>query len=374
VSSQDLDPRLRDRLVTPTPARSWVIETLDRAWATPDRATSVLRDAARDARKLRSRERRALWDVVYALIRARGLLGADWPAALDRWLEGPLPDGSFAERADLPEPIAASLQRALGDQADAWLAASETRAPTVLRANRARTSAQALARRLTADGLPCRPLGGDALALEGTGNVIGHPAWQDGLFEVQDLGSQRVADFVDGADRDVLDLCAGAGGKALALAAGGARVTACDVRRRPLDELTHRARRAGARIEVVHLPDGTPTPLGARTFARVLVDAPCSGTGVWRRHPEHRWRLRDPSALDRLVQGQRALLESAFDRVAAGGMLVYATCSSLPDENEAVVDGLLADHPGWTRARPDLRTQPHVDGTDGMYAAALVRG
>ena len=193
-------------------------------------------------------------------------------------------------------------------------------------------------------------------------NLVGHPAFQRGWFEVQDLGSQRVSHFVDGAGRTVLDLCAGAGGKALALAAAGAHVTATDVRTAALQELRRRAKRAGAVVRTVHR-----TAIGH--YDRVLVDAPCSGSGVWRRHPEYRWRLADgvPSTL------QSRLLAEGADAVAPGGELVYATCSVFRAENEAVVEGFLATHPAWRRLRPDLRLAPHTDHTDGLYAAALGR-
>lgn len=371
LRANDLDPRLRERLVTHTPARAWVLETLDAAWAAPDRATGVLREAARDARKLRSRERRALWDVLHTLIRARRALDPEegpWARALDAWLDDRLPaEAPFAVWAGVPDPIGAAIEAAFGPDAPAWLAASNTRAPTFLRAHR--TDPAALAARLSADGLPCRVVEGSALALEAPGNVVGHPAHQDGRFEVQDLGSQRVAAFVDGAGRSVLDLCAGAGGKALALASLGARVTASDVRRRALDELTHRARRARTDVEVVHLADGGTRALAGRTFDRVLVDAPCSGSGVWRRHPEYRWRL--AGGLAGFAEVQRGLLTAALGLVAPGGQVIYATCASLPAENQDVVDAVLAENPGWMRVRADLRLQPHTDGTDGMYAAAL---
>lgn len=364
-----------ERLTAHTPARVWVVDTLTAARARPEHASAALRTAGREARKLRSRERRALFDVVHTLIRFHRALGApDDPAdALDAWLAERTPEeASFAVWAGVPDGVGEALERAFGPAAPDWLRASNARAPVFLRAHG--TDPAALAARLTADGLPATVVEGRALALEGTGNVIGHPAHQAGRFEVQDLGSQRVAAYVDGAGRDVLDLCAGAGGKALALADLGARVTATDVRQRALDELAHRARRTGASVEVRLLPDGTTSALGDRRFARVLVDAPCSGSGVWRRHPEHRWRLDPDGAIADFTSVQRRLLADALDRVAPGGQVVYATCSSLPAENEGVVDAVLAEHPSWVRARADLRLQPHVDGTDGMYAAALTRG
>ena len=167
-------------------------------------------------------------------------------------------------------------------------------------------------------------------------------------------------------------MCAGAGGKALhAAALGASPVVAMDVRWRALDELERRARRAGAVVRTVPIDASGDLPSG-RPLERVLVDAPCSGTGTLRRHPELRLRL-DADALAAYPPVQSALLRRAAPLVAPQGWLVYATCSVLRIENEAVVDAFLADHPAFARAKPDLHARPDVEGTDGMYAAALIR-
>jgi 16S rRNA (cytosine967-C5)-methyltransferase len=375
----NLDPRLRVRLETPTPARAWVLETLDAASADPRRATSALRAASRDARKLRSRERRALWDVVYELVRHRDALvhrtaASGWEALLAAWLADPAipPDLPDAVRLGCPPAIAADLRATYGEALDAWLQASNARAPAFLRANLARTTPQALADRLRRDGIETRPAGEHGLEVVGRANLLGNPAWREGLFEVQDLASQRVAALTAPQGLRVLDLCAGAGGKALAMAALGGRVVATDIRSRALDELRNRATRARARIEVRVLDRPADEILEGRTFDRVLVDAPCTGTGVWRRHPEFRWRL-GPDSLAELSDLQHTLIRTGADRVAPSGWLVYATCSALRSENEAVVERFLAEVPGWRRLREDFRTAPHLDGTDGMYAAILTR-
>lgn len=307
-----------------------------------------------------------LLDLLYDLIRwerALTVVGAGDPgSALDRWLDGvDVSALSFADRAGCAEPVAADLTATYGDAREDWLAASNHRPPMHLRVNVARTSREALQAALAADGIATEPRGAHALVVTGRGNLLGHRTFRAGHFELQDHGSQQVAELV-GTGR-VLDLCAGAGGKSLALAALGAEVVATDVRQRALDELERRAQRAGTPVVVV--------PRDAlQTCDKVLVDAPCSGTGVWRRHPEYRWRLEDegvPTAL------QRALLEEAAGHVAADGELVYATCSALRMENEAVVERFCADHPAWRPVR-SLRTAPHVDDADGLYAVALSRG
>jgi 16S rRNA (cytosine967-C5)-methyltransferase len=195
----------------------------------------------------------------------------------------------------------------------------------------------------------------------------------------------------------VVDYCAGAGGKTLALAAAMAsagRISACDVDRRKLAELKKRARRAGAsNIESVELEgEGLPPALRSleRAAARVLVDAPCSGVGSLRRNPEARWRL-DPADLRRMPELQLAIARRALDLVAPGGRLIYATCTLLRAENQAVVERLLAENTDlaivppkeiWSAARAAPLTDatgafmellPHRHGTDGFFAAVLRR-
>jgi len=208
---------------------------------------------------------------------------------------------------------------------------------------------------------------------------------------VMDEGSQLVAELVAPPPGGrVLDACAGAGGKTLALGAllaGKGRVLALDTDGKKLEELRRRARRAGlTNVEARPIKEG---PLGIKgQFDRVLVDAPCSGLGTLRRNPEARWRL-TPADLDELPARQRAILERYAPLVAPGGRLVYATCTVDAAENDAVVDAFVRAHPDFTpvpakeilgRARAlelgdgeRLRLLPHVHGTDGFFAAVLRR-
>lgn len=355
-----LDPRILERLqpsTEPSPARTWVLQTYGAAAAEPSRATGILRAAARDSRKLRSRERRELWDVVYALIRNRDAYAAlGRTEVLDAWLDDPDLSGlPFEARAGCSAEVASDLFATYGEAREAWLDASNARAPVHLRVHVGRTDVASLQGRLAKDGIDTTPLGTTGLRVEGRANLVGNRAFLDGLFELQDHASQQIAGLVKG--RRVLDFCAGAGGKSLALAALGKRVTAWDVRGRALDELRKRATRARSHVEVLSSP-----PTG--TYETVLVDAPCSGSGVWRRHPEYRWRLPELPEFGVL---QRQILEQASRCVASGGTLIYATCSSLRAEDEAVASSL-----GWT-VTETLRTAPHLDDADGMYAAVLQR-
>jgi 16S rRNA (cytosine967-C5)-methyltransferase len=189
----------------------------------------------------------------------------------------------------------------------------------------------------------------------------------------------------------VLDLCASPGGKSTALAAAmqdSGIVAACDVRPARLELLRRTIDASGAgHVHVVRVPPDGPLPF-APAFDRVLVDAPCSGLGTIRRDPDIRWR-RTPADLPRLAAGQTALLARAADMVAPGGRLVYATCSSEPEENDGVVDRFLAGHDSFAvvdlrlggppelslfaDARGMMRTLPHAHGLEAFFAAALVR-
>ncbi|AUW60295.1 hypothetical protein C1T17_13035 [Sphingobium sp. SCG-1] len=216
-------------------------------------------------------------------------------------------------------------------------------------------------------------------------------AWEQGLVEVQDAGSQIIAVACKAQPgMTVIDLCAGAGGKTLALAAAmdaqGTLIAADTVRSR-LQRLTPRAERAGANfIQTVLLDQGREaTTLGSYEGRAdvVLVDAPCSGTGTWRRNPEARWRL-TPDRLTRLVAEQARIVDIAAPLVKNGGRLIYAVCALTDREGRDQVDEFLARHPGWKVAPVDTaagRTwghgrllTPHHDGTDGFFLAVLEKG
>jgi 16S rRNA (cytosine967-C5)-methyltransferase len=187
-------------------------------------------------------------------------------------------------------------------------------------------------------------------------NLNGTECWRRGWFEAQDEGSQLVGELA--SDETVLDLCAGAGGKSLLLAARGARVTAHDPHRGRLARLRVRAARAGAEIEI------SDTPVAADT---VLVDAPCSELGILRRGPDSRW-LADPGTFAALETLQRDLLETAA--LLARKRIVYATCTLRREENEDVALELKGS--AWRRG-DFVRFLPHLHGTDGFFAAVWER-
>jgi 16S rRNA (cytosine967-C5)-methyltransferase len=262
-----------------------------------------------------------------------------------------------------------------------------------LRANRLRTTRAALAARLAEADVGVAPTrrAPDGLVVE-----RGHPlrsadpaeAW----FFVQDEASQLVALVAQSiAGRSVLDSCASPGGKTTAIAAamnGAGLLVACDVRPRRVELLRQTVSASGARnVRLVQADLMRPLPF-TRQFDAVILDAPCSGLGTLRRDPDLRWR-RHEADLAVLAAAERVMLANAADAVRPGGRLLYATCSSEPEENEAVVDALLHARPGFAidhigRAAPALpadvidargflRTQPHAHGLEAFFAAVLAR-
>ncbi len=271
----------------------------------------------------------------------------------------------------------------LVDEAE-WAALLE-RAPVDVRVNMARTTREDVLEAL--EGMPTA-LSPWGVRLATETRIDDHPAYLAGAIEVQDEGSQLIALACKVADgMTELDLCAGAGGKALALAAAapGARIIASDTSRARLANLPPRAERAGAAIETLLLDGGREEAQLADLEGQcdvVLVDAPCSGTGTWRRNPEGRWRL-TPARLDRLVALQAHVLDLAAPLVKPGGHLVYAVCSLLHREGVGQVADFLGRYSGWTaqdafvdmgrRDGAGVLLTPGHDRTDGFFVARLER-
>ncbi|HEX9346107.1 MAG TPA: RsmB/NOP family class I SAM-dependent RNA methyltransferase, partial [Gemmatimonadales bacterium] len=212
------------------------------------------------------------------------------------------------------------------------------------------------------------------------------PGFTEGAFIVQDPAHALVARFaaIPRGER-VYDACAAPGGKAVALEARGARILAGDARHERMGRLADTTRRAGVEIRCV-AADLEAAPIGPGGVDAVLVDAPCSATGTMRRHPDARWRL-DPAVFARAASRQARLLAAAAPLVRRGGLLVYATCSLEPEENERIVEDFLTGNPEFVRAprgdaslpaellteAGDFQTLPQRHGIDGAYAARLVR-
>jgi 16S rRNA (cytosine967-C5)-methyltransferase len=299
---------------------------------------------------------------------------------------------------EYPQWLAPSLSRAFGGALAEEMAALQARAPVDLRVNTLKASRPNVLAGLKAEGFapavtPYSPVGLRIPPGEGSAALARSPLFLSGALEFQDEAAQ-IASLLAGArpGMRVLDLTAGAGGKALAMAAAmnnqGA-ILAFDHNPRRLAPLADRAERAGATC--IALAEGRDDPLwGDGTFDLVFLDAPCSGSGTWRRQPELRRRL-TPARLAELTGIQDALLDEAARHVVEreagpGGRLVYATCSLLPQENEDRVAAFLLRNPGFRRLEAasawegripglsqDFRASPARTGTDGFYCALLER-
>ncbi|CUH84974.1 RsmB/NOP family class I SAM-dependent RNA methyltransferase [Thalassovita mediterranea] len=268
---------------------------------------------------------------------------------------------------DLPEALLEMFRDSLGDDLAEYAEALRHRAPVMLRVNSRKLSRDAAIPKLAAEGIIAEVSEAAPNALhvtEGARKINNSNAYRDGLVELQDGASQAVAEALPLEDgQKVLDMCAGGGGKSLAMAARAkARFMAYDANAQRLRDLPERARRASAQIEVCNNPEG------AAPFDLILCDVPCSGSGSWRRAPEGKWRM-DADGLHDLTQLQGQILRRAADLVATGGTLAYATCSVLKQENDDVVASFLAENQGFSLTR-EIHWLPGADG-DGFYLAIL---
>src|SRR5215207_585049 len=346
-----------------------------------------------------SKDRRAVRDLVFRAIRSVAerppsgrsavlALAEDEPTLLELFGEprGPerIADSEpVAPHGEVPQWLVPELSPHV--TSSEWPALLE-RAPLGLRVNVARASREVLLAAF--QGAQPTSLSPWGIRLPADSRIDDHPAVESGLVEVQDEGSQLIALACLPLDESkAVDLCAGAGGKALALAAAApaARVLATDSNRSRLSKLAPRAERAGAQIETRLLnPPNELTELAdwRGTADLVLVDAPCSGSGTWRRNPEGRWRLTS-ERLDRLVALQSQLLEIAAELIRPGGRLVYAVCSLLSREGAGQIEAFLSRHSCWTVKETPIAAgrldgagrllTPAHNSTDGFFVASLIR-
>ena len=305
-----------------------------------------------------------------------------------------LDDPAMPERVQMecPEWAFASMRETLGDRFRAELRAMMEQAPMDLRVNILKTERGEVLDALRNDGVDAHkgkisPL---SIRVFGRPPISQHPLYMDGFIEIQDEGSQMVALLADAKPGEqVADFCAGAGGKTLALAASmnnKGRVVALDVLGGRLKRAKQRFRRAGLHnIETHELTSENDKWVKRHVghFDLVLVDAPCTGTGTWRRDPDKRWRQLGPGLSD-LVPLQKKILASAARMVKPGGRLVYATCSLLPEENERQIESFLQENSDFSVEPAEgivtfpgggnyLRLTPAQHDTDGFFAARLKR-
>ena len=430
--------------------RTAVLEIYELVRREGARADQALQGVLRREKQLRSVERRAVSDAVYGLLRlqgrvdhllqsalstrklgleglatptqhllryaayliagerqspqsAVGLAGpevAPWQWALELVADPARlgvpgdPLDALAAETSLPRWLAKLWSGQLGpDQTRQLAAALNQRAPLTVRANLLKNTRDELIATLRAEGSRVEPtrLSPWGAIFTGRTNVFALRAFKAGLFEVQDEGSQLIALACQARPGQlVVDACAGAGGKSLALASemrNKGRLVAADRDGRRLDELRPRARRAGVHNwEARSVPESSDARIAdlRQQADVVLVDAPCSGLGALRRNPDARWRLEEQE-VDLFPPRQKEILDRYAQLVKPGGRLVYATCSINRRENEDVRSAFLRAHPEFRPApalpesvglgtEPEIHLLPHRHGTDGFYIAAFERG
>lgn len=363
-------------------------------------AEQALTAWARNSRFAGSKDRAAVRDHVFDVLRAKRSLGdgagrelmqhlakrEGWdlealfsgeghaPAALspaERTALDTALEMSDAARCDMPDWLWPIWQDSLGASAEAAALAQQGRADVFLRVNQRRGTVGQATQALEAEGVGVAPHPTIAGCLRVSANprrVKTSKAYLNGLIELQDAASQQaVQDTPVPEGGRILDYCAGGGGKALAFADQyEATVFAHDIAPQRLRDLPDRAARAGVDIEILATAQLASQPL----YDVVFCDAPCSGSGTWRRTPDAKWRL-TADRLAGLQQAQAEVLAGAAPLVSAGGVLVYATCSVLDAENSAAVRDFVAHNPEW-RLQRETKRLPDADG-DGFFTCSLTR-
>jgi 16S rRNA (cytosine967-C5)-methyltransferase len=416
--------------MTPAAREAAAIEIIGALQNTAQPVDRFLRDWFRSRRYAGARDRTAVTARIYDVFRHRASyawrMGSDHPRALviaslmhenaelpkifdgSRYAPAPLNEAEMTAlvrppRAppplgvlgEFPDWLETELTRSLGNELLPEVHAMLSRAPVDLRANRLKTSRDVLCWELAALGFEAMPtnFAPEGIRLNtstGLNALQKTDLFKNGAFEFQDEGSQIVACLVDAKPgQHVLDFAAGAGGKALALAAGmqnRGQIDAFDAQPERMKPIAERARRAAATIIRVV----TDRACLAQRYDVVLIDAPCSGSGAWRRNPDAKWRL-IPQSLGKLHQVQAKVLDRAAAHVRPGGRLIYATCSLLRSENEDAIDAFLSrnrafrhvgmetvwNHIFLIKAPPgsihDLHASPFKTGTDGFFASIMLR-
>lgn len=388
--------------MTPAARIAAAVQVLDACLA-GEPATRALLTWSRASRFAGSGDRNAVRDLVYTALRRRRSAAARGGAETGRGLmlgllreAGEDPDTLFTgkghapppltdterqawrqpegegEACDLPDWLVGEFRESLAERWRETALALRDRAPVFLRANFRKTDLDEAVAALSSDGVSTEPhplAPGALVVTEGARRVAQSRAYRDGLVELQDGASQAVTASIPLHNgMKVLDYCAGGGGKTLSMASGREATFFChDVDVRRMADLPERARRAGVRVTLLE----TAEVARHAPFDVVLCDAPCSGSGSWRRDPEGKWALTESRLAD-LTAIQDGILDAASALVAPEGLLAYATCSFLNAENEARVKAFLNRNPGWTCVL-QRRFGPG-DGGDGFFTAHLTRG
>lgn len=286
-----------------------------------------------------------------------------------------LANASEAQRLSYPDWLHAIATQELGEQWPLIAEAMNQRASTFIRCNTLKTDVKTLQAALLTQGIESEWLGEQTLKLNSVANLFKSTAFQQGWFEMQDVGSQQIAPLLEvGPSMRVVDACSGAGGKSLHLAAlmqNKGYVLAMDIHEQKLTTLKKRAKRAGAHMIETRVITSTKTVKRLQEkFDRVLLDVPCSGTGVFKRNPDAKWHLTEQN-LQELVQLQSEILNRYSKMCKPGAILVYATCSILPRENQQQIAQFLSQNSQFELvSEHTLLPGINSDG-DGFYAAKL---
>ncbi|MBI1315872.1 methyltransferase domain-containing protein [bacterium] len=325
--------------------------------------------------------RKSLWRLFASYWRWKGHALPDWEVfnGLDpRPIELIEEQWPPAIRASFPDWLWIRGEDAFGERWPSLAQVLNTPAPLVLRVNTLKCKLEQARERLATEGVVSEPMPDqpDGLRIEERSNVFRLESFKDGWFEVQDGGSQRIAPYLRAEPgMRVVDACAGAGGKSLHLAAlleNKGQIVSLDIEAWKLEELRKRARRAGAdNIEVRPIDSAKTIKRLENSADRLLLDVPCSGTGVLKRNPDTKWKLRE-DMLGRIVETQTELLDRYSTMLKKGGEMVYATCSILPEENEAAVEGFALRNPEFRLLEME-RVEPNNAGSDGFFMARLQR-
>jgi len=382
--------------MTPAARLSAAIEVLDRILAGSP-AEQALTNWGRAHRFAGSGDRHALRDLVFDALRCRRSYAAYGGAATGRGLilgslraqgsdlaamftglgHAPLPVGTGEagrapeglEALDCPDWLGPRLMASLGPDFAAVMQALQKRAPVFVRVNLAKADLTAARDMLAAEGIEARSVDWVRTALEVVGNarkLQSSRAYGEGVVELQDASSQAVVAALGLAPgMRVLDYCAGGGGKTLAMAALGASPDAHDADPGRMRDLPARAARAGAKVQLVE------SLVNTAPYDVILTDVPCSGSGSWRRDPQGKWGLTE-ERLGELTALQARILDEVLPWLSPGGVLAYATCSLLAEENEAQIAAFLGRHTAWI-CREQRRFSP-LQGGDGFFLAQLTQG
>lgn len=349
-----------------------------------------LRDYFRLHKALGSKDRGYIAETSYAMIRWKGLLdflcnhhAPSWDDRLDIFLEPSFEDAKH--RHDIPDHIRLSFPKNLFDRivsshglkkACEICAISNHPAPTTVRVNTMKTTRDDMLKRWNGvyEVSPC-PISANGIVFQKRLNFSIMPEFREGLFEVQDEGSQLLADLVQAKPGDlVMDYCAGSGGKTLAFAPrmqNKGQIYLHDVRKHVLQDCKKRLRRAGIQNAQVALPEEAKLKKLKKNMDWVLVDAPCTGTGTLRRNPDMKWKYED--SIVEAVQGQqRTIFEKALSFLKPKGHIVYSTCSILKEENSEQVAHFIKTY-DLVLVGEIFESLPVVNGMDGFYGAIFKR-